>query len=77
MVIAATWSGARIVAEPRSMKSTLRVAAPQVVGENRIGAPRTPGLRRAENFRNYGKTTANGSRDDGAELFAEKGENRD
>jgi len=32
MVIAATWTGARIVAEPRSMKSTLRAReAPQVI----------------------------------------------
>lgn len=79
MVIAATWSGARIVAEPRSMKSTLRVAAPQVVevvGENRIGYPRTPGLRRAENFRSYEKSVANVSRDDDSELFAENRENR-
>lgn len=72
MVIAATWSGARIVAEPRTMKSTLRVAAPRVVGENRIGTPRVPGLRRAENFRNYGKTVASSSRDDGAEHLGEK-----
>ncbi|CAN5282007.1 hypothetical protein BH24ACT19_BH24ACT19_12700 [soil metagenome] len=30
MVIAATWTGARIVAEPRSMKSTLRAGAPRI-----------------------------------------------
>ncbi|MGH8933117.1 MAG: hypothetical protein ACRDZO_21440 [Egibacteraceae bacterium] len=31
LVIAATWSGARIVAEPRTMRSTFRAAAPRVV----------------------------------------------
>lgn len=30
MVIAATWTGARIVAEPRSMRSSLRARAPRV-----------------------------------------------
>ncbi len=30
MVIASTWTGARIVAEPRSMRSTLRAKAPHV-----------------------------------------------
>ena len=36
MVIAATWTGARIVAEPRSMASTLRAKrAPQVRGADR------------------------------------------
>lgn len=32
MVIAATWAGARIVAEPKSMKSTLSAGAPRVRG---------------------------------------------
>ncbi|MBA2362573.1 MAG: DoxX family protein [Chloroflexia bacterium] len=31
LVIAATWNGAQIVAEPRSMRSTLRAAAPKVM----------------------------------------------
>ncbi|MDQ3327289.1 MAG: DoxX family protein [Chloroflexota bacterium] len=31
LVIAATWNGAQIVAEPRSMRSTLRAAAPRVI----------------------------------------------
>lgn len=31
MVIASTWTGGRVVAEPRSMKSTLRSGAPHVV----------------------------------------------
>lgn len=71
MVIAATWSGARIMAEPRSMRSTLRVAAPQVACRNQIDSTRAPGLRRAENFKSYGKTVANGSRDDDSRLVAE------
>lgn len=32
LVIAATWTGARIVAEPRSMKSTLFAGAPRLAG---------------------------------------------
>ena len=40
MVIAATWTGARIVAEPRSMVSTLRAKrAPQVRGADRLKTP--------------------------------------
>ncbi len=36
LVIAATWTGARIVAEPKSMKSTLRAKrAPRVIGVSR------------------------------------------
>ena len=31
LVIAATWNGAQIVAEPRSMRSTLRASAPKVM----------------------------------------------
>ncbi len=31
MVIAATWTGARIVAEPRSLRSTLRSTIPRVI----------------------------------------------
>ncbi len=31
MVIASTWTGARIVAEPRSMRSTLRTRAPKIM----------------------------------------------
>jgi len=49
MVLASTWSGARIVAEPRSMRSTLRARAPQVV-------------RRSEDYRAYANTAAKGSK---------------
>ncbi|MBA2440835.1 MAG: DoxX family protein [Rubrobacter sp.] len=55
LVIAATWTGARIVAEPRSMRSTLPVkVAPRVYGatrsENRSASER---VRRSEDYRNY------------------------
>ncbi len=50
LVIAATWSGARIVAEPRSMWSTLRYNAP-------------PRVRDAEDYRSYAGTEAKGSGD--------------
>lgn len=50
LVIAATWSGARIVAEPRSMWSTLRYNAP-------------PRVRDAEDYRSYAGTKAKGSGD--------------
>ena len=52
MVLASTWSGARIVAEPRSMRSTLRARAPHVVPER---------VRRSEDYRSYGRTAAEGS----------------
>ncbi len=35
LVIAATWTGARIVAEPKSMKSTLRAKRAPLVGAAR------------------------------------------
>jgi uncharacterized membrane protein YphA (DoxX/SURF4 family) len=56
MVIAATWTGARIVAEPRSLRSTLRSTIPRVM----IAAPRTGDsrIRRAEDYRNYEQTGA-------------------
>lgn len=53
MVLASTWSGARIVAEPKSMRSTLRARAPHV-RVARIDAPNvTEPLRRAEDYRSY------------------------
>jgi len=52
MVLASTWSGARIVAEPRSMRSTLRARAPRVIPER---------VRRAEDYRSYAETGAKGS----------------
>ncbi len=63
MVLASTWSGARIVAEPKSMRSTLRARAPRVRvvrldGPN-VGEP----LRRAEDYRNYARSGAEGSED--------------
>lgn len=51
MVIAATWTGASIVAEPRSMRSTLRHHVP-------------PRMRAAEDYRSYAGTGAKGSGDD-------------
>lgn len=62
MVLASTWSGARIVAEPRSMRSTLRARAPRVstVRIRERGAPER--VRRAEDYRNYAKVGA-GSED--------------
>lgn len=40
LVIAATWTGARIVAEPRSMRRSLREGAPSVgAATNHAGAP--------------------------------------
>ena len=56
MVLASTWSGARIVAEPRSMRSTLTAGAPRVSAA-RAGKPATPArLRRAEDYRSYAAT---------------------
>ncbi len=43
MVIASTWTGARIVAEPKSMKSTLRTRTPPTVAISRSsGEPDVP-----------------------------------
>jgi len=50
MVIAATWTGARIVAEPRSLRSTLRSTIPRVIAAPRTGDSR---IRRAEDYRSY------------------------
>lgn len=64
MVLASTWSGARIVAEPRSLRSTLRSTIPHVSVATRSGEPGTSHrLRRAENYRNYGRTVASVSKD--------------
>ena len=53
MVLASTWSGARIMAEPRSMRSTLRARAPRV-SETRSDEGNIPErLRRAEDYRSY------------------------
>ncbi|MGB3682658.1 MAG: DoxX family protein [Rubrobacteraceae bacterium] len=61
MVLASTWSGARIVAEPRSMRSTLHARAPHV-RVARTGGPKVAEpLRRAEDYRSYASTGAEGS----------------
>ncbi|CAA9475143.1 MAG: hypothetical protein AVDCRST_MAG05-865 [uncultured Rubrobacteraceae bacterium] len=60
MVIASTWTGARLVAEPRSMGSTLFTRAPRVVVASRGGAPVVP-ARRAEDYRSYAQNGAKGS----------------
>ena len=46
MVIASTWTGARIVAEPRSMRSTLLTRAPRLAGASGPGMapPRMRGM---------------------------------
>jgi len=63
MVLASTWSGARIVAEPKSMRSTLRARAPHVSAA-RIGELSVPErVRRAEDYRSYARTGAKGSGD--------------
>lgn len=63
MVLASTWSSARIVAEPKSMQSTLRARAPHVriarTDEPNITEP----LRRAENYRSYARSGAEESGD--------------
>lgn len=63
MVLASTWSGARIVAEPKSMRSTLHARAPHVriarTDEPNIAEP----LRRAEDYRSYARSGAEGSGD--------------
>ncbi len=53
MVIASTWTGARIVAEPKSMKSTLRTRTPPTVAISRSsGEPDVPARAgRAEYYR--------------------------
>ena len=59
MVLASTWSGARIVAEPKSMRSTLRSTIPHVIVASRTGEPSIPdGVRRAEDYRSYAQTGA-------------------
>lgn len=64
MVLASTWSGARIVAEPKSMRSTLRTRAPRVIVASRTGELSIPDrVRRAEDYRSYAETGANGSGD--------------
>ncbi len=45
MVIAATWTGARIVAEPRSMRSTLRTRVTGIASSLRPGAPQHANLK--------------------------------
>jgi putative oxidoreductase len=52
MVIASTWTGARIVAEPKSMKSTLRTRTPPTVAISRSsGEPDVPARAgRAEDY---------------------------
>ncbi len=64
MVLASTWSGARIVAEPKSMQSTLRARTPRVIAASRTGERGVPDLvRRAEDYRSYAETKAKGSND--------------
>lgn len=61
IVIASTWSGARIVAENRSLRSTLRSTIPDVIvaPPSRIGEISPPArIRRAENYRSYARTGA-------------------
>lgn len=62
MVIASTWSGARIVAEPRSMQSTLR-RTPRVIVASQSGELSIPdSVRRAEDYRSY---AGSGAKDSG------------
>lgn len=66
LVIAATWTGARIVAEPRSMRSTLSIGvAPRVNRAARHGGHATSErVRRSEDYRNYagaGSSNSEGS----------------
>lgn len=64
MVLASTWSGARIVAEPKSLRSTLRTKPPHVVRVAQTGEPKVAEpLRRAEDYRSYTKTGAGSSED--------------
>lgn len=64
MVLASTWSGARIVAEPKSMQSTLRARTPRVIAASRAGERGIPDLvRRAKDYRSYAETKAKGSND--------------
>ena len=62
MVIASTWTGARIVAEPRSMRSTLITRVPRTVVASRSGEPGVPArARRADDYRSYAGSGAKGS----------------
>ena len=62
MVIASTWAGARIVAEPRSMKSTLFTKVPRTVVASRGREPGVPvHARRADDYRSYAGSGAEGS----------------
>lgn len=57
MVIATTWTGARIVAEPRSLRSTLRTRPPRVVAVSQTGELIVPdSARRAEDYRSYAQS---------------------
>jgi putative oxidoreductase len=62
MVIASTWAGARIVAEPRTMKSTLFTKVPRTVVASRGREPGVPvHARRADDYRSYVGSGAEGS----------------
>ncbi len=61
MVLASTWSGARIVAEPRSMRSTLGARAPRVSAAQIDEDSIPERVRRAEDYRSYAGTAAKGS----------------
>lgn len=63
MVLASTWSGARIVAEPKSMRSTLRTGPPHVRVARTGGPNVAEPLRRAEDYRSYARTGAEESED--------------
>lgn len=63
MVLASTWSGARIVAEPQSLRSTLGGTVPHVIAARTDELDSAHRLRRAENYRNYGQTGASVSKD--------------
>ncbi len=70
MVIASTWTGARIVAEPRSMRSTLRTRTPRRIVASRSGELSESGersiperIRRAEDYKSYAGSGAKGDGD--------------
>lgn len=63
MVLASTWSGARIVAEPKSMQSTLRARAPHVRIARTDEPNITERIRRAEDYRSYARSGAEESGD--------------
>ena len=64
MVIASTWTGARIAADSRSLRSTLRTRPPRVTVASPNGEPIVPSpVRRAEDYRSYAESEINSSGD--------------